>query len=78
MTVKGSGDAQYCSPLSKIAGNLLGNRMVTSMACKSHLSFRAAQKFLFKYIYKMSVGDYVTKLEASNSTSKNKFQIIAY
>ncbi len=54
--------------------------MVTSMAwaCKSHLSFSAEQKFLFKYVYEMSVGDYVTKLEASNSTSKNKFKIIAY
>jgi hypothetical protein len=52
--------------------------MVASMACKSHLSFSAAQKFLFKYVYKTSVGDYVTTLEAYNRISKNKFKIIAY
>ncbi len=50
-------NSQYYSPLSNIAcvGNLVRNRMVASMACKSHLSFRAAQKFLFKYVYKTSV-----------------------
>ena len=46
-------NSQYYSPLSKIAcvGNLVRNQMVASMACKPHLSFRAAQKFLFKYVY---------------------------
>ncbi len=52
--------------------------MVASMACKSHLSLSTAQKILFKYVYKTSVRDYVTTLEAQNCTSNNKFKIIAY
>jgi hypothetical protein len=35
-----------------------------SMACISHLSFSAAQKFLLQFVYKKSVEDYVTKLGA--------------
>ncbi len=36
----------------RYAGNSVRNQMVASMACISHLSFSAALKFLFKYVYK--------------------------
>ena len=48
------------------------------MACISHLKFSTEQKFLYKFVYKKSVGDFVTKLEAQDSRSKNKIKIIAH
>ncbi len=43
--------------------NVVRNRIVVSMACISHLSFSAEQKFLFKYVYKKSLEDCVTRIE---------------
>ena len=52
--------------INGVCRKLVRNQIVGSMACISHLKFSAAHKFLLKFVYKKSVGDYVTKLEAQN------------